>query len=512
MGRPVGETPQPRHAAPGERAVPARRRHAAGHTAISAAAIFKTSAVDPDRWTIEAPARCFSDQQSGARSVQGRRARPRRRRRRPLPGPARQRHARTAQADPGARRPPGPRPPRRPGHRRAHVGRQRQGAGRDPRLARSASRRPAGAAPATATSSGCAATTACSRRSASTSPRASPAPAPPPPVGVGRELFAMMRGHCDDAEAGASAMLAAMEAEQMSRTIAVADIGGTHARFALAEVEGGHVVSLGEPVTLKTSEHASFRTAWEEFGRQTGQHAAQRARHGLRRAGRRRIAQADQQPVGDPPGADGGEARGHRVQDRQRFRRHRLCRRRVRRGQLPAFVRAGSAAPARGRDHHHRPRHGPGRRRPAQGRQAHPHHRDRGRPRRLRAARQPRGQDPRSFAAKLPPGVGRADRQRLGAGQHLQRARRDRGQGGDPARGQGAVGGRARRQRRARLGRARPLLPVAWARSPATSRLPTAPTAWSSPAGSASGCATISTSRASTTASSPRAGSSGAWR
>ena len=56
----------------------------------------------------------------------------------------------------------------------------------------------------------------------------------------------------------------------MSRTIAVADVGGTHARFALAEVAGGRVVSLGEPVTLKTAEHASFRTAWEEFGRQTG--------------------------------------------------------------------------------------------------------------------------------------------------------------------------------------------------------------------------------------------------
>ena len=56
----------------------------------------------------------------------------------------------------------------------------------------------------------------------------------------------------------------------MTRTIAVADIGGTHARFALAEVDAGHVVSLGEPVTLKTAEYASFRTAWEEFGRQSG--------------------------------------------------------------------------------------------------------------------------------------------------------------------------------------------------------------------------------------------------
>lgn len=54
----------------------------------------------------------------------------------------------------------------------------------------------------------------------------------------------------------------------MSRTIAVADVGGTHARFALAEVAEGRVISLGEPVTLKTSDHASFQIAWQEFGRQ----------------------------------------------------------------------------------------------------------------------------------------------------------------------------------------------------------------------------------------------------
>ncbi|HNW17669.1 MAG TPA: glucokinase, partial [Sphingorhabdus lacus] len=47
------------------------------------------------------------------------------------------------------------------------------------------------------------------------------------------------------------------------------DIGGTHARFAIAEVSGGRVVSLGEAVTLKTAEHASFQTAWEDFGRIT---------------------------------------------------------------------------------------------------------------------------------------------------------------------------------------------------------------------------------------------------
>jgi phosphogluconate dehydratase len=38
-----------------------------------------------------------------------------------------------------------------------------------------------------------------------------PAPAPPPPLGTGRELFAMMRHGVDSAERGASAMLRAME-------------------------------------------------------------------------------------------------------------------------------------------------------------------------------------------------------------------------------------------------------------------------------------------------------------
>ncbi|MBV8907395.1 MAG: glucokinase [Sphingomonas sp.] len=54
------------------------------------------------------------------------------------------------------------------------------------------------------------------------------------------------------------------------KQIAVADVGGTHARFALASVENGKVSSLDEPVTLKTAEHASFQLAWEEFGRRIG--------------------------------------------------------------------------------------------------------------------------------------------------------------------------------------------------------------------------------------------------
>jgi glucokinase len=55
----------------------------------------------------------------------------------------------------------------------------------------------------------------------------------------------------------------------VSEVVAV-DIGGTHARFALAEVAEGRVSSLGEACTLKTAEHASLQTAWEDFGRQLG--------------------------------------------------------------------------------------------------------------------------------------------------------------------------------------------------------------------------------------------------
>ena len=54
------------------------------------------------------------------------------------------------------------------------------------------------------------------------------------------------------------------------RRVAVADVGGTHARFALAQLDGNRVASLGERVTLKTAEHGSFQLAWQEFGRRTG--------------------------------------------------------------------------------------------------------------------------------------------------------------------------------------------------------------------------------------------------
>ena len=54
------------------------------------------------------------------------------------------------------------------------------------------------------------------------------------------------------------------------RQIVTSDIGGTHARFAIATINGGDFVDLDEVVTLKTAEHASLQTAWEEFGKRIG--------------------------------------------------------------------------------------------------------------------------------------------------------------------------------------------------------------------------------------------------
>ncbi len=48
------------------------------------------------------------------------------------------------------------------------------------------------------------------------------------------------------------------------------DIGGTHARFALASIDPHGGIALREPVSLRTSDYASLQTAWEEFERRLG--------------------------------------------------------------------------------------------------------------------------------------------------------------------------------------------------------------------------------------------------
>jgi glucokinase len=57
-----------------------------------------------------------------------------------------------------------------------------------------------------------------------------------------------------------------------SRTLVVADIGGTHARFALAGLDAaGRVTALGEPVVMRCADHASLAMAWAAFGASLGQ-------------------------------------------------------------------------------------------------------------------------------------------------------------------------------------------------------------------------------------------------
>jgi glucokinase len=48
------------------------------------------------------------------------------------------------------------------------------------------------------------------------------------------------------------------------------DIGGTHARFALASIGAEGTIEIGEPVTLKTGDYASLQTAWADFAARAG--------------------------------------------------------------------------------------------------------------------------------------------------------------------------------------------------------------------------------------------------
>lgn len=52
--------------------------------------------------------------------------------------------------------------------------------------------------------------------------------------------------------------------------VVAVDIGGTHARFAIAEVANGRVVSITDPVTQKVAEHASLQLAWQAYGETLG--------------------------------------------------------------------------------------------------------------------------------------------------------------------------------------------------------------------------------------------------
>lgn len=52
--------------------------------------------------------------------------------------------------------------------------------------------------------------------------------------------------------------------------IVVADIGGTHARFAIAEINGDADIVLKHEVTMRSADHASLQIAWQAFEKEIG--------------------------------------------------------------------------------------------------------------------------------------------------------------------------------------------------------------------------------------------------
>lgn len=55
-----------------------------------------------------------------------------------------------------------------------------------------------------------------------------------------------------------------------AQEVIVADIGGTNARFAIAKVENGKVLSVDNENILKTADYATLQLAWDAFGQKIG--------------------------------------------------------------------------------------------------------------------------------------------------------------------------------------------------------------------------------------------------
>lgn len=55
-----------------------------------------------------------------------------------------------------------------------------------------------------------------------------------------------------------------------SMELVAVDIGGTHARFAIATRAADGTITMDEPVTLHTEDHASFQTAWQGYRERKG--------------------------------------------------------------------------------------------------------------------------------------------------------------------------------------------------------------------------------------------------
>ncbi len=57
--------------------------------------------------------------------------------------------------------------------------------------------------------------------------------------------------------------------------IVVADIGGTHARFAIATLQRGQIIRVENQITMNSADHASLEMAWEAYGKEIGRELPQ---------------------------------------------------------------------------------------------------------------------------------------------------------------------------------------------------------------------------------------------
>ena len=264
----AGRLSRRNHAATGKQSLQSRRRHALGR-GQSRPRDLQDQRGRPVALDDRGSGASLLGSGCGAGGVQGGRARPRCRRGGALPGTAGEWHAGAAQAHAVARRAAGSWLPGGAGHRWAHVGRVGQGPGRNPRQPRGA-----GAAARIAKLRDGDIVRLCANRG---------------------ELSALVDdGEWDAREDARRATAAVRHRARIVRPdaprrrrrgegrisdarggwtvmeLVAADIGGSHARFAVANVEGGRVTSLSEAITLRTVEHASLQIAWETFGRAVG--------------------------------------------------------------------------------------------------------------------------------------------------------------------------------------------------------------------------------------------------
>ncbi|SUJ14716.1 Glucokinase [Sphingomonas paucimobilis] len=160
--------------------------------------------------------------------------------------------------------------------------------------------------------------------------------------------------------------------------IVAVDIGGTHARFAIAEVENGRVVKLGEPCTQKTAEHASLQTAWQAFEAHVGRPLPKAASLAIASPITGDVIRMTNNPwVIRPSLIPSGWARTSIRSST--ISAGRPCGRAGAAGGLPTHLRPRGADARARRRHRLRPRHGPGRRAGAHDAQPLSRHRDRGR-------------------------------------------------------------------------------------------------------------------------------------